>query len=128
MNTSISRSISITVLVLAWSAASSPAHADAVSQPNRLDLPSVRVRFADLNPSTPEGVKKLYARVKSAAHDVCGTPFSLWDGTRAGTWKACYLETIDKTVRDINWPNLTALHEQSISASDRGRHLQAGAR
>jgi UrcA family protein len=127
MNTPMAPSISITVLALAWCAAgvSVPAGAARPTRPTLSDLPSVTVHFAELNLLSPEGVKALYGRIKSAARDVCGTSFSLWDGHRPFTMQACYRETIDHAVRDVNLPKLTALHDLSTSKPEGRRSLRA---
>jgi len=124
MNTPMSPSISITVLALAWCAAGVSVPAGA-AQPTLSDLPSVTVHFAELNLLSPDGVKVLYGRIKSAARDVCGTSFSLWDGRRPFTMQACYRETVDHAVRDVNSPKLTALHELGTSKPEGRGNLRA---
>lgn len=109
MNIFALQSTSLRIQVLAWFALSASGFVEA-ALPNDWDLPAVRVRVADLNLSSPEGVSVLYARIKAAAYTVCGVPFSLWDGTRYRTWKSCYRETVDRAVHDVNSEKLTALH------------------
>lgn len=43
----------------------------AAERPSVAEIPSVAVRYADLNLSTPAGVEVLYARLRSAAREVC---------------------------------------------------------
>jgi UrcA family protein len=76
--------------------------------------PSVTVHFADLNPSSPEGVRALYGRITNAAETVCGTKLSVWDFSGLRHWKTCYRATIDHAVRQINRPELTALHQKTM--------------
>ncbi len=78
--------------------------------------PVVTVRFADLNPTSAEGTRTLYARIRSAAQTVCGPSFSLWDGRRMAAWKECYRATVDEAVRRIDRPMLMALHLRTTTA------------
>jgi UrcA family protein len=71
----------------------------------------VTVHYADLNPSTPVGVAALYARIEDAARSVCGPSFSLWDPGAYRNWRLCYRMTVDHTVRQLDLPLLTALHQ-----------------
>jgi UrcA family protein len=74
---------------------------------------STTVRFADLNLQSPEGARALYSRIRTAAAELCGEQFSLWDGNRLREWKACYRTTIDRAVVQLNRPALTAMHRDS---------------
>jgi UrcA family protein len=74
---------------------------------------STTVRFADLNLQSPEGARALYARIRTAAAELCGEQFSLWDGNRLREWKTCYRATIDRAVVQLNRPALTAMHRDS---------------
>ena len=73
--------------------------------------PAVAVRFSDLSASTPEGARVLYGRIVDAAQTVCGPSASLWDADAYRNWKTCYRATVDHVVRQINRPQLTALHQ-----------------
>jgi UrcA family protein len=72
--------------------------------------PSVTIHLADLNFESPEGVRVAYGRVRSAAHQVCGTSSSIWDTSAWSSWRECYRKTIEATVNRIDRPTLTALH------------------
>jgi UrcA family protein len=114
MNTAIRHLLMAAVLGAALLASGPYATADD-ARPARSLEPAVTVRFADLNPSTPEGVSALYARIEDAAQMVCGPSFSLWDPNAYRNWKICYRTTIDHTVRQINLVQLTALHQRTMT-------------
>jgi UrcA family protein len=111
MNTAIRHLLTAVVFGGASLATARYAAADE-NKPARPLEPAVTVRFADLNPSTPAGVSALYARIEDAAQTVCGPSVSLWDANAYRNWKICYRTTIDHTVRQINLPQLTALHQR----------------
>ena len=117
MNTVYHRQVTTVLFAAAFAAmmlAQAPsARADAARPIPSLD-PAVTVHFADLNPSTPEGVRALYDRIADAAQTVCGPSFSVWDGNAFRNWRTCYRATIDHTVRQINRPELTALHQKTL--------------
>jgi UrcA family protein len=110
MNIAIRRLFTPIVLGSALLASAPFATADETRPARPLD-PAVTVHFGDLNPSTPAGVSALYARIEDAAQTVCGPSFSLWDSNAYRNWKKCYRTTIDHAVRQINLPQLTALHQ-----------------
>jgi UrcA family protein len=95
--------------VLSEVASADPAH------PTRSLEPSVTVRLADLNLASPEGARAAYGRIRSAAQQVCGTSFSIWDANRWSSWRECYRTTIESTVNRIDNANLTALHQRSTN-------------
>jgi UrcA family protein len=99
-------------MLLAVTALATSAHANP---PNPFE-PSVTVRFADLNLSSPEGNRVLYARIRKAAQTVCGTRYSVWDHGRVRAWNECFHATVDYTVAQINTPMLTSMHKQLAKA------------
>ena len=113
MNTMTDRLLSVLVLIVAMSALAPCATAADANHSLALK-PSVTVHFADLNPATAQGARALYDRIADAAQSVCGPSFSLWDANAQRTWKACYRATIAHTVRQINRPELTALHQKML--------------
>ena len=113
MNTMTDRLLSVLVLIVAMSALA-PCAAAADANHNPALTPSVTVHFADLNPATAQGARALYDRIADAAQSVCGPSFSLWDDNAHRTWKTCYRATIAHTVRQINRPELTALHQKML--------------
>jgi UrcA family protein len=74
---------------------------------NTPDAPSVTVRYADLDLSSPAGANALYQRIEAAAKQVC----------RAGTdpieqisQRGCYRRAVGDAVRKVNSPLLIAVH------------------
>ena len=75
-------------------------------------LPSKRVSYADLDISKPAGAKVLYGRIVRAANEVCSyTGFSTL-GTNQKI-SACVNHAIDKAVKDVGSPELSALRPGS---------------
>jgi UrcA family protein len=77
-------------------------------------VPSVTVRYDDLNLATPAGVDALYRRISSAARAVC------WDESSRGlnfvaASKLCQANAVDKAVREVNNPQLALVHAARIS-------------
>lgn len=72
-------------------------------------LPSVTVRYADLNLNTPADVEELYTRLRTASRSVCnvGERQSLVEAMAA---KSCYRQVLGTAVADAKLPTLTALH------------------
>ena len=77
---------------------------------------SVAVRYDDLDLSRDEGVKALYARLRSAARTVCGDGSFLDLPARAAS-RRCYDTALANAVASANNTRLAALHE----ARDRAR-------
>jgi UrcA family protein len=73
------------------------------------EIPSVTVRYADLNLNTPAGVEALYARLRAASRSVCnvGDGRALIDAMAA---KSCYRQVLGTAVDNAKLPTLTALH------------------
>ena len=72
-------------------------------------VPSQRVSYADLDISKPAGAKVLYSRIKAAARHVCALNgfdplLSLQSINR------CIDLAVDKAVKDVDSPALSALH------------------
>jgi UrcA family protein len=89
---------------------------------------SLAVSFADLNTASPEGAKVLYGRIQSAARQVCGPSFSLWQSDAFWAWRTCYRKTVDDAVSKLDFPALTTLHRSVTPAPAGAPTLQAGNR
>ncbi len=76
---------------------------------SRVDLPSVTVRYTDLDLNTPAGVEALYARLRAAAKAVCNVD-ERKPLTEAMAAKNCYHQTLSAAVDEAKLPTLTALH------------------
>jgi len=106
--------------VLSGQASADPTH------PTRSLEPSVTVHLADLNLANPEGARAAYGRIRSAAQQVCGTSFSIWDANRWSSWRECYRTTIEATVNRVDSPTLSALHRSTTKPRVDLRGLSAG--
>ena len=69
------------------------------------EQPSAHVRYDDLNLSNDAGVAHLYARLRSAANQVCE-----YSTFRNVTDQSCAVGALDEAVVSIGNPRLTALH------------------
>ena len=85
--------------------ATTPANTVTISN----EVPTVVVRYGDLNLATDAGARKLYHRLSVAAQEVCPTPdtrqLALVDYNRT-----CRANAIARAVHQINSPQLAALH------------------
>jgi UrcA family protein len=73
--------------------------------------PAVTVRYADLNIGTEQGADALYARIVSAARQVClRQRLDLRDLHGLELAKACEAQAIAQAVRDVHSPRLAALY------------------
>ena len=72
-------------------------------------LPTVTVRYADLDLNTSAGAEELYARLRTAARHVCNVAEAraLGDAMRS---KACYQQVLAAAVNNVKSPMVDALH------------------
>ena len=84
------------------------AHAGTRADLSR-DLPSVVVKFGDLDLNTKSGVASLHARLRSAAKQVCSPLDSRVLGLRE-QFDVCVSEAVTNSVADVGNPNLTRFH------------------
>ena len=96
-------SAALTACLIVGASAAAYAAAPAVTSP------SVRVSYHDLNLATEQGVAALYARIVSAAHEVCTARDSRSLSELAAA-RACEAQAIAHAVRDVNSPRLAATH------------------
>ena len=77
------------------------------------------VHYGDLNLDSEQGAKTLYARIRSAAENVC---FSLEsrDYTHKKLWQGCFDQAVASAVVQVNKARVTALHNQTISHAVKG--------
>lgn len=89
-------------------AMASPGVAAARAVPSD-DVPQRRVSFADLDLTRSAGAETLYARIVSAAREVCEPPstmaLQLWEQTRQ-----CRQQAIARAVADVKAPTLTSYY------------------
>ena len=77
------------------------------------DVPSITVKFADLNLSTEEGTNRLYSRITTAARAVCERGDSRDLATFAAR-RACESAAIARAVSDVHSPRLAAVYATRI--------------
>jgi UrcA family protein len=97
-------------------AASSLAHAGTVAEQAK-DLPSVVVKYGDLNLGTRSGVASLHARLRSAAKQVCNELDSRVLGLR-DQFAGCVSDAMTRSVARVHNPNLTRFHRYGRHTSD----------
>ncbi len=81
------------------------------------DLPSVVVKYGDLNLNSKGGVAKLHARLRSAAKQVCSPLESRVLGYRE-QFDACVSEAVTQSVAEVANPNLTRFHRYGRHGSE----------
>ena len=76
-------------------------------------VPTVVVRYGDLDLSTTEGARVLYQRISVAAHQVCS-----FENSRAvsqiGKNRACREAAIERAVNAVNNPQLVAMRSEHV--------------
>lgn len=101
---SIRRALSVAAAAVMLFAAAPAAHAAGDK------VPALRVSYADLDLTTPEGITELYVRVREAARRVC-EPLRLRTGTLVSDrYDTCVREAIGATGRRLRAPALMALY------------------
>jgi UrcA family protein len=109
--------IATAVTALAICVAASFGHEAAVASPggaanneqwSEAPLTSV-VHFSDLNVSNVDGAKRLYARLRRAASEVC-EPLESASAGSAAEHHACVTKVIGDAVANINLPLLSEYH------------------
>jgi UrcA family protein len=107
---------SATQLVLALSVSLASIGAPALAEP---DAPqSVTIRYGDLDLSQPADASALYARIRSAARQVCAAADAPGAARRV-EWSACRREAAERAV--------TALGSEAVARLHAARH-ERGAR
>ena len=73
--------------------------------------PSMRVNYSDLNLTSEQGNKELYARIVSAAHQVCAAdPVDSRDLHTRIREQSCARQAVAAAVERVNSPQLAALY------------------
>ncbi len=78
---------------------------------NAESTPTVRVSYADLNLATQQGSQALYARIASAASQVCVVD-DIRDLQAMAAARSCRAEAIAQAVRDVHNPELAAVYAE----------------
>jgi UrcA family protein len=111
MNTTIQNTARAAAFFLCGAIALSTLQASARASAG--GLPSERVSYADLDISKPAGAKVLYGRIVAAARHVCALDGSRDLGSMQGV-NQCTDLAIDKAVKDVGSPALSALRPNSV--------------
>ena len=77
----------------------------------------VVVTFDDLNLASTAGARTLYARLKSAAQQACGSRPTGRDLQGYMAYHSCYDSALEKAVRKVDNAHLLALHRKSADSS-----------
>jgi UrcA family protein len=84
-----------------------------------VDPLSKTVAYGDLNLDTTVGANVLYARIRTAAREVCA-PFEGRELARKVRWDSCFDHAVQTAVAQVDKPSLTALYSDKIKASRQG--------
>jgi UrcA family protein len=79
------------------------------------DQPSMHISTSDLNLSKSTDVAKLYARIKTAAKQVCNDEVVTGSRLESSSKRQCMSQAVDGAVMQINNPSLSAYHKQEAS-------------
>lgn len=75
-----------------------------------VDAPAVRIAYGDLNLDSQPGTQALYARIVSAAREVCGSrSVDIRDLGALARAQACESRAITQAVHEVHSPALAAL-------------------
>ncbi|HEX6395985.1 MAG TPA: UrcA family protein [Steroidobacteraceae bacterium] len=80
------------------------------------ELPSVVVKYGDLDLNTTDGIASLHARLQRAARDVCAELDSRVLGLRE-QYKQCVTDAVVSSVAKVDNPRLTTFHRYGRKAS-----------
>jgi UrcA family protein len=72
------------------------------------------VKYGDLNLDSEQGAKVLYARLRSAAKNVCSS-FEGRDLIQKKHWQGCFDKAVASAVVQVNNIRVTALHNQIVN-------------
>lgn len=114
MNAVIKKSAVTFTLATALVGFSAAAFADRVGQLE--GTPKIVVDYGELDISNPEGLELLYTRIENAAMTVCGYDRLPKELARQRRPAACYTAAVDDAIRQVNKPQLTALHRAKVKA------------
>lgn len=76
------------------------------------DRYAITLRDVELRPATSREARRILSRIRDAALAVCGAPDGSSTSLKRATMKSqCFREAVDGTVRRIDNPLLTRLHQ-----------------
>jgi len=76
---------------------------------------SLRISVSDLDLSKSTDVATLYARIRSAAEQACGTDVVTGSRLPSGSKRQCMGQAVDGAVSQINNAKLSAYHKQEAT-------------
>ena len=76
-------------------------------------VPTVVVRYGDLDLSSTEGARVLYQRISVAARQVCPFEYSK-SVSQVGKNRACREAAIERAVNAVNNPQLVAMRTEHV--------------
>ena len=82
-----------------------------VASANEAQTQSLRIVISDLDLNKSSDVATLYARIRSAASQACGTDVVTGSRLTSNSKKQCMNDAINGTVSQINNPSLSAYHK-----------------
>jgi UrcA family protein len=88
--------------------------ADAATPP--ADVPSMIVRYADLDLTTEQGAHTLYRRIQSAAQYVCPSA-DIRDLERSAISRSCQEQAVARAVQAVSSPRLAAVYAAHVKRS-----------
>jgi UrcA family protein len=74
------------------------------------------VHYGDLNLDSEQGAQALYARLRSAARQVC-SPLESAEMSRQRQWEKCFNNAVANAVGQVDKTMLSALHVQAVNRS-----------
>jgi UrcA family protein len=111
----VTRFLTATVLCLA-AAATLLCAAPALAQTSDT-VPSVTVRYGDLDIGSPAGAHALLRRIEAAANTACGGAQDIRPLDRWAVFEACRRSAVDRAVAQVDSPTLTAAAHRRAPAS-----------
>ncbi len=97
------------VVGVALAIAAASLFADVASAARDDGQVSTVVKYGDLDLSRSADTQQLYARLKDASEQVCGSEYTR-DLRMQRLHKACYTGALNRAVERVSEPKLTALH------------------
>ena len=82
-----------------------------VASANEARTESLHIAISDLDLNKSNDVATLYARIRSAASQACGTDVVTGTRLTSASKKQCMTDAIDGAVSQINNPSLSAYHK-----------------
>jgi UrcA family protein len=83
----------------------------SMSDSGRTDQRTLKVSYADLDLSQPDGIRTLYVRIQGAASVLCGSTEATSGARPAAVDDECARNTISAAVYGARIPRLKVLHQ-----------------